>query len=33
MFYLTTYMTELLYAWKNINEELRNKKSNQNIWG
>ena len=33
MFYLIAYRTEFLYAGKNINEELRNKKSNQNIAG
>ena len=32
MFYHIAYMAELLYAGINSNEELRNKKSNQNIW-
>ena len=33
MFYLIAYMAKFLYAGKNINEELKNAKSNQNIWG
>ena len=33
MFYLITYMTAFLYAGITINEELRNVKSNQIIWG
>ena len=32
MFYQIAYMAELLYAGTNTNEELRNKKSNQNVW-
>ena len=33
MFHLIAYVAEFLYAGKNINEKLRNTKSNQNIWG
>ena len=32
MFYLIAYIAKLLYVEKNINAELRNAKSNQNIW-
>ena len=31
MFYLIAYMAKFLYAGKNINEELKNAKFNQNI--
>ena len=33
IFYSITSMAEFLYASKTITEELRNAKSNQNIWG
>ena len=33
IFYSITSMAEFLYASKTITEELRNTKSNQNIWG
>ena len=33
MFYHIAYIDKLLYAGKNTNEELKNAKSNQNIWG
>ena len=31
--YPITYMADFLHADKTITEELRNAKSNQNIWG
>ena len=33
MFHLIGFMAEFLYAGNNSNKELRNAKSNQNIWG
>ena len=33
MFYCIAYVTELLCAGKNINKELRDEKSNQNMQG